>query len=307
MTTANTAQMKMMNWGDDLRLPTFTDPAEFTPIVDEVEEFRSLSIPFQSKHLPSLKRNVWFALKRHEDRIRSGILCIWPARKCCVFVLGRRVAHLRLRVDPQLLASGVGKTVFAASLYPSARKMVIEDTLVWKGRNLEYESFSKRWVIGKQCVEQCIVPDAQAIGGMELEMGKWAPLATVQSDGSWDLVADDSRTRLFWKGTDAKHTAPPVPAPAPVPMNVAIQETNTPKPIVALAKREAGPDQWSLSSSDGVSLGRALIRTMSVSSSMNAVGDNTHAEVAWNADFNKWEILSVHSGPASAASFFTKA
>ena len=103
----------------------------------------------------------------------------------------------------------------------------------------------------------------------------------------------------------------PAPAPAPttkvVPTNVVIQEKEKEKkPIVARAKRESGPDQWSLSSSDGVSLGRALIRKMNVSSAMNASGTNAHAEVAWNTDFNKWEILSVHSGPASASSFFTK-
>jgi hypothetical protein len=316
---ANTAQIKVLNWGDDLRLPTFTEASEFMPIVTQLEEYRSPSMPFQSKHLPSLKRNVWFALKRPDDHSRSGLLCIWPLKKACIFVLGKRVALLRLRIDSQLLANGVGLSLFVATLSPTSRRIWIEDTLVWKGKRLEHESFSQRLNIAKQLIDTYIIPEPQLISGIELELGKWSCLSSVQSDGSWDLISDDSHSRLYWRAAESKYSTSDVHS-APTPKlnipddsssksisNSISKQIETSPPtlvLVANANRESGPDQWSLSSSDGVSLGRALIRKMNISSSMNSSGQHTAAEVSWNADFNKWEILSVHNGPASLSSFF---
>jgi hypothetical protein len=315
---ANTAQLKMLNWGDDLRLPTFTDPVEFTSIVQQLEEYRSPSIPLQSKHLPSLKRNVWFAMKRPEDSPRPGLLCFWPLKKCCIFVQGKRVALLRLRVDPHLLMDDAGLSLFVATLSPSSRHLWIEDTITWKGRNLSTETFMKRWSIAKQCVDNCIIQDSKLIGGIQIELSAWGPLSSIQPDGSWDLITDDSRTRLYWKGTShhkkyCTEKSPEVPIEKPVPTSEkqteVITRINPPtlivqEALVAAAKRESGPDQWSLFSSDGVSLGRSLIRKMSISSSLNNSGQHTFVQVSWNSDFKKWEIVSVHSGPASSSSFF---
>jgi hypothetical protein len=327
---ANTAQLKMLNWGDDLRLPTFTDSAEFMPIVQQLEEYRSPSIPLQSKHLPSLKRNVWFAMKRPEDSSRPGLLCFWPLKKCCIYVQGKRVALMRLRVDPHLLMDNAGLSLFVATLSPSSRNLWIEDTLMWKGRRFHTESFKKRWSIAKQCVDNCIIPDSKLNSGIQIELCTWGPLSSIKSDGSWDLISDDSRTRLYWKGTPQhkKHCTgsqkeipieksadstdilsidPPAVLSAEKPdiithinpPTIVVQDV-----LVAAANRESGPDQWSLSSSDGVSLGRGLIRKMVISSSLNKSGQHTFVQVSWNSEFNKWEINSIHSGPASASSFF---
>ena len=311
----------MLNWGDDLRLPTFTDPTEIEPILTQLNEHKISSIPFQSKHLPSLKRNVWFVLKRPDDAHRPGMLCIWPLKKCCIFVLGKRVALLRLRIDPHLLAEGTGISVFVATLSHTTRRLLIEDTLVWKGRVLEHETFTKRWECSKQWVDHCVIPDSRLMNGIEVELANWRSLVSLQSDGSWDLIADDSRTRMYWKGSvlhplnqvsasSTKLSQPernietkPTPEPKfitkPQP-NLIVQDT-----IVAAAKRESGPDQWSLSSSDGTSLGRALIRKMKISSLMNNAGPSVFVEVSWTTGFNKWEITAIHSGPASPSSFFT--
>lgn len=296
----HTAQLKMLNWGDDLRLPTFVEPTEFQPIIEQLEEYRAPSIPFQSKHLPSLKRNVWFALKRPEDRSRAGLLCVWPLKKACIFVLGKKVALLHLRVDEQLLSDGVGISLFVATLSPASRRLWVEDALVWKGRHLDHESFTTRWGFAKQLVDSYLLPDSQRIGGIEIETAKWGALSSMQPDGSWDLLADDSRSRIFWKAS--------LPVTATATATATVPKNETARILVVSAKRESGPDQWSLTTSDEVSLGRALIRKMTISSAMNAAtkssGPHTYAEVSWNADFKKWEILSIHSGPASPSSFF---
>ena len=306
---ANTAQLKMLSWGDDLRLPTFTDPEESASIVSQLNEYRSPSIPFQSKHLPSLKRNVWYALKRPDDRSRSGLLCVWPIKKCCIFVLGKKVAVIRLRVDSQLMCGGI--TLFVATLSPSSRKLWIEDTLSWKGQTLEHEPFSKRWSIAKQWIDNYVIPDSNLISGIELDIGKWGPLSTIQPDGSWDLMADDSRTRLYWRDLPSQteqhiESVHPIEKKCPAD-KVMVDKISVEKaPVVAVAKRilGAGPDQWSLLSSDGISIGKALIRKMNVSALLRESSEPPCVEVSWNTDFNKWEIVSIHSGPASKSSFF---
>ena len=109
---------KLQNWGDDLRLPSLTNPADTAPLLAQLEQYRKISLPLQSKNLPALKRNVWFALRRPSDKSRTGLIVIWPERSCCVFLAangvghrrdaaatgGSRLALLRLRLDPQLLA-----------------------------------------------------------------------------------------------------------------------------------------------------------------------------------------------------------
>lgn len=78
-------------------------------------------------------------------------------------------------------------------------------------------------------------------------------------------------------------------------------------PLIAVGtKGLGGPDQWILTSADGVPLGPALIRKMQVSTALREATTNVlRLEVGWNADFGKWEVRSVASvGTASHSSRF---
>jgi hypothetical protein len=78
-------------------------------------------------------------------------------------------------------------------------------------------------------------------------------------------------------------------------------------PLVAIATRSSGPDQWTLTSAEGVSLGRALIRTLAVSSALrSAKTDTVRLEVEWNGVFKKWEGRAIAAAgmAASHSSFF---
>lgn len=302
-------------WADTLRLPCFiTSPVA---LLAEISTIRQSPIPFQSKHLPALKRDIWYALKRPNDRSRMGALCIWPAQKCCVYVSGDqvpRVALLRLRVDPQFMADGVGMTVFAATLSAGSRRLWLEDVLMWKGRNVwAEEPFKARWNLAAQWLEHYCILDERLLGGLELALGRWCALIDVKPEGVWILQSDEAARRgLLWiANTRTSSDSSPV-------INTPMFSTHSPRPIftaptlevgalVAQASRESGPDQWALSAANGVSLGRALIRRLEVSALLRSAGSSTcFVEVEWNSVFKKWEIrgIATTGSVASNASAF---
>jgi hypothetical protein len=322
--------LRQQNWGDDLRLPTAMETAEFADLFAAVDPIRKPSVPFQSKHLTALKRNTWYVLKRPADRSRSGLLCIWPARSACVYIgsggggpaAKPRVAIMRLRIDPQFFGADTGLTVFAATLSAGARKLWIEDVLAWKGRNVwAEETFSARWLLATQWLEHYCIAEPRLLGGLDVEVAPWAPLDSVTPEGVWELQGDQNggQRRLLWianhgpsdsaGGSDSplKRSAAPKPAPEPAP--AVITHVHDGGPLTAVATRDTtGPDQWALASSDGVSLGRALIRKLRISSELREIkGPSTRVHVVWVAQFNKWEIVGHSEAHASHSSFFEAA
>jgi hypothetical protein len=306
--------IKVQTWAENLRLPCFMNAAETAPLLAAMEQYRGKpSIPFQSKHLHALKRNTWFVLRRPADKSRTGLVIVWPEHKCCVFVSGEaptakrptpRVALLRVRLDPQFLAPGAGLTVFAATLSATARKLWLEDTLIWKGRLVfGEETFRKRVQMATQWMEHYCMLDARLMDDLEISIAAWSPLDSVVPEGVWEFQSDDEGSRrLLWIANHAE--AIPEMSPLVPPKTPTMPKLDG-GPLIAVATRESGPDQWALASSDGVALGRALIRTMDVSHALRSVKSGTvRVEVTWNATFSKWEVKSVTFSSASHSGEF---
>lgn len=300
--------IKVQTWGDDLRLPCFLSP---TGLLTDLEPLRRPSLPFQSKHIPALKRNTWFVMKR--STVRSGLVVVWPAMKCCVYISGDaptqkrpepRVALLRIRIDPQFLSDDVGLTVFSATLSSATRRLVLDDTLLWKGRRIfETETFSKRWNRAVQWVEHYCLLDPRLMGGLEIEMARWEPLDSLRPEKSWELQPDEvGRKRLLWIANYSSQESETEKVPQTVASfapSAPVLETG---PLVAKATRDSGPEQWLLEAGDGKSLGKALIRTLAVSSVLrSAKTDGLRVEVSWNRGFQKWEILGLSDSLVTVA------
>lgn len=311
---SNTLSIRMQTWSDDLRLPCITDTSSIA--ISSLYELHGPPIPFQSKHLPALKRNTWFALKRPRDKSRTGLLCIVPELQACIYISGDqatrkpgpRVALLRLRLDPMFLAAGNGPTVFAATLSASARRLWIEDVLQWKGRDMHDESFQERWKLVTQWIEHYCLMDSRLVGGVEIEAAPWQPLNTIQPDGIWELQCDDpGRRRLLWiantdddyagsaaAGSGSSGSSGSGSSATGSGATVSVPYLDNTVPPTVVAKRESGPDQWSLTKSDGTDLGRALIRKLEISSALRSLkGASVQVEIAWVEDFGKWEIRSL--------------
>jgi hypothetical protein len=119
--------------------------------------------------------------------------------------------------------------------------------------------------------------------------------------GVWELQPEGAgRKRMLWMENRGSPVLSSMPPPEPT---VAAPVLDLAGPLVAVATREAGPEQWSLASADGSALGRALIRTLAVSSELRS-SKVARVEVAWASEFKKWEVLAVSQGLASHSSFF---
>jgi hypothetical protein len=216
------------------------------------------------------------------------------------------MALLRLRIDPQFLASGAGPTIFAATLSAAARRLWIEDVLQWKGRPVE-EPFSQRMKLVAQWLEHYCILDPRLLDGLEVEMATWSALSALEPDGTWELQSDEEGARrLMWVANHADPLLDVSPSLRPI-AGPAIPKLED-GPLVAVATRESGPDQWALASADGVLLGRALIRRLETSAALREVkGSTQRVEIRWTAAFNKWEIIGLtqmhaaHSGAIEAA------
>lgn len=314
--------MRNQNWGDNLRLPTFVNSSagDVAALLKALDPVRRPPIPFQSKHLPALKRSLWYALQRPVDRARTGLLCLWPAHKCCVYVSGdnptnrhptSRVAVLRFRVDPQFYADGVGLTVFAATLSAGMRRLAVEDVLLWKGRPVAFtDTFGGRWSLAAQWIEHFCIVDRHLVDGLDLVLARWKALEAVKPEGVWIFQSDETDRRpLIWsadrgnssgvRGENQQNEVPESPGPRVMAPHLDITEgppVNSGDNNNATAIREigAGPDQWRLVGADGADLGRALIRKLEVSSALRELdGDRVRVEVSWNDGFGKWEVKGV--------------
>jgi len=274
-------------WADTLRLPCL-ELQESIKLLKDLSPPR-IPIPFQSKHLQALKRNIWFALKRPQDRSKTGFLCILPNLEATVFVSGeqpskrypeRRVALMNCKVDPQFFAGG--PTVMEATLSAQDRRLTIEDVCQWKGKIVNDDPFLSRWGLAKQWIDHYCIPGPELI----FELAQWVPLTSVRPNGVWELIDCAGRNRLKWI------------CKSPEPVEILPQEATITKvePLVALATKSVGPDQWDLTSSDGIVLGRGLIRTLEISSLLRSHTQPCKVEVSWVPSFKKWEIIGLSTG-----------
>jgi hypothetical protein len=141
------------------------------------------------------------------------------------------------------------------------------------------------------------------MGGLEIEMARWEPLDRLRPEKSWELQPDEvGRKRLLWVAnySSQEDTTEKVPQTiASFAPSAPVLETG---PLVAKAIRDSGPEQWLLEAGDGTSLGKALIRTLAVSSVLrSAKTDGLHVEVSWNRGFQKWEILGLSDSLVTVA------
>jgi len=206
------------------------------------------------------------------------------------------------------MSASAGLTVFAATLSGVARSLMIEDTLVWKGRYVcREEPFSKRWSMCIQWIEHYCIVEPHLLSSLQVEMAPWSPLACVKPDGVWELQVDEAnKQRFLWIASQVE-TEAPIQVP-PVPEIAVAPTLEIAGPLIAMASRDIGPEQWTLSSSDGVALGRALIRTLSISERLRSLKTKSvRVEVAWVPAFTKWEIKDLSEALITHSTIFEAA
>jgi hypothetical protein len=251
-----------------------------------------------------------------------------------------RTAILRMRHSPLVYNSG--GAIFAATLAISDSTLWLEDVLMAEGRNIWNDhTFSKRWQKLKSWFVQDWSEDLTLQRGLSIKPRQIVALDAFKSEPGdvWEFIPEDAQRRRFiWKDRrlntvvlssypqkpqpkkEPLHRGPrPVveekPAVAAEPVKVGILDTYFPSlpsandgSLIAVAKKDlSGPDVYALYSSDGKSLGIAVIRKMMISLEMRKHTADIRVRVVWNSSFDRWEIVDVNvSAAASASTAFKK-
>lgn len=236
-----------------------------------------------------------------------------------------KVFILRMRHSPSIYSEG--GAVFAATLHLSDSILWLEDVLVWEGQSIwKTHTFSKRWQILKSWFENDWTEDPNLQRGLIIKPRQPLPLSSFLSEPGdvWDFIPEDAgRRKLMWKDkrlmpvTISSYPQKEVKRPARQKHEPKVEEPVKPSPVIqvgildsyfpslpqendgsliAMAKKETGPDVYSLYSAEGTSLGLAVIRKMALSLAMrtHCKETPTRVRVEWCTAFDRWEILDVN-------------
>jgi hypothetical protein len=224
--------------------------------------------------------------------ILSGFLVIHPELQYVVYLppAASKLQPQRFytRINPRILEHGL-----IASAYLYNKQFVIEDLLAIDGNILWSRSFSERWKLLKQFLENELRHDPFLQGGYTLTSTSYMPLGSLvepSDDKVVEFVASASggQKRMIWipvRGGASTQATPPA-------ANNSVKNAH-------VAKREAGmgPDVYTVYDGE-TKLGIALVRTLLASRGLRLAFAASDAETIrvntqFNKQFDKWEILDV--------------
>jgi hypothetical protein len=205
----------------------------------------------------------------------------------------QRVFVLRMRVDPAVWETeGI---VFAATLVPSEKVIIVEDILMYKGFASFFKAgFSKRWESTQKSLQEDVWADEDLMGGLKVRLRTIKPLAEAAELGVSEIIPEEAgRRRYLWIGRAQEDLVAP---PIVVPASVTVAEPQ-PKDDIAIATKGAFPDQYFLSRSDGTKMGMAIVQDPGVSKEMRVKSKNNpqfRVHIKEAAEFaGSYEILSI--------------
>ena len=304
-------QTRLIPVANGLRLPVLTELEDTHKVYDWLASWslgpRDTTWRFNNPLLPQnvadIGKGTWYSSLRPGDSSRSGYLCVCPRLKAVVYAeqdkgagsksKWPRVFFLRMRVDPAVYETeGI---VFAATLVPSEKAIIVEDMLMYKGFPSFYkQGFSQRWLKTQESLQEDVFADEDLMGGLKVRLRVVEPLAELQSLGVSEIIPEEAgRRRYLWIGRAQDSTEPKqVSIPLFVPDELPQVVDNT-----AIATKGAFPDQYFLTRVSGEKMGMAIVQDPGVSKEMRIktkTNPQFKVRVKESAEFaGSWEILSI--------------
>jgi hypothetical protein len=302
-------QTRVIPVSNGLRLPVLTEQEDTHKVYDWLASWSlgprdttwRFNNPLQDANVDDLKKGTWYSSLRPGDSSRSGFLCVCPRLKVVVYAeqdkpsqgksRWQRVFVLQMRVDPAVWdTDGI---VFAATLVPSEKAIIVEDLLMYKGFASFYKAgFSKRWESTQKTLQEDVWADEDLLGGLKVRLRSIKPLAELQALGVSEIIPEEAgRRRYLWIGR-AQEDVPVTVQPQPQPQVVEEQPDTT-----AIATKGAFPDQYFLTRLDGTKMGMAIVQDPGVSKEMrlkSKINPQFRVHIKEAAEFaGSYEILSI--------------
>ena len=299
-------QTRVIPVSNGLRLPVLTEQEDTHKVYDWLASWSlgprdttwRFNNPLQDANVDDLKKGTWYSALRPGDSSRSGFLCVCPRLKAVVYAeqdkpsqgksRWQRVFVLQMRVDPAVWdTDGI---VFAATLVPSEKAIIVEDLLMYKGFASFYKAgFSKRWESTQKVLQEDVWADEDLLGGLKVRLRSIKPLAELQALGVSEIIPEEAgRRRYLWIGR-AQEDVPVTVQPQPQ----VIEE----QPDTAIATKGAFPDQYFLTRLDGTKMGMAIVQDPGVSKEMrlkSKINPQFRVHIKEAAEFaGSYEILSI--------------
>jgi len=303
-------QTRVIPVSNGLRLPVLTEPGDSHTLYDWLASWSlgprdttwRFNNPLQDANVADIGKGTWYSSLRPGDSSRSGFLCVCPCLKAVVYAeqdkptagksKWQRVFVLRMRVDPAIYeTAGI---VFAATLVPSEKAIIVEDMLMYKGFASFFKAgFSRRWESTQKSLQEDVWADEDLMGGLKVRLRAIKPLAETAELGVSEIIPEEAgRRRYLWIGR-AQEAAPSVVVAS---TSVTVAEP-PPKDDTAIATKGAFPDQYFLSRIDGTKMGMAIVQDPGVSKEMRVKSKNNpqfRVHIKEAAEFaGSYEILSI--------------
>ncbi len=304
-------QTRVIPVSNGLRLPVLTEQGDTQNVYDWLASWSlgprdttwRFNNPLQDANVADIGKGTWYSSLRPGDSSRSGFLCVCPRLKAVVYAeqdkptagksKWQRVFVLRMRVDPAIYETeGI---VFAATLVPSEKAIIVEDMLMYKGFASFYKAgFSKRWETTQKSLQEDVWADEDLMGGLKIRLRTIVPLAEAAELGISEIIPEEAgRRRYLWIG---RAQEAPVAVVSPASITVA-EPVPQPQDDVAIATKGAFPDQYFLSRIDGTKMGMAIVQDPGVSKEMRVKSKNNpqfRVHIKEAAEFaGSYEILSI--------------
>jgi len=314
-------QTRLIPVSNGLRLPVLTELEDTHNVYDWLASWSlgprdttwRFNNPLQDANVADISVGKWYSSLRPGDSSRSGFLCVCPRLKAVVYAeqdkptsgksRWQRVFVLRMRVDPAIYETdGI---VFAATLVPSEKAIIVEDMLMYKGFPSFFKAgFSQRWEATQKALQEDVFADEDLMGGLRLRLRDIKPLAELQALGISELIPEEAgRRRYLWIGRAQMEEAVSLSMQKTPSRSMFIDDTNEVKEVVkvedpvAIATKGAFPDQYFLTKADGSKMGMALVQDPGVSKEMRIktkTNPQFKVRVKESAEFpGSYEILSI--------------
>jgi hypothetical protein len=235
----------------------------------------------------------------HEQKFEPGYILVMKGQP--VVFLQHRLQFgftLRLRLHSSLYQN---QAIFIGTLDTLQSSLCLEDVLLYEGKSLIQEPFSKRFETLQTFYETAFVQDMR-LSNLMVSIAELHPLSSLKTlmDShqyySLDFVPEQpNRRRLFietrreGRPPQQHEVSKPKPVANPVPVS---KEDRT----VAIAYKIKGmPDTYELKDETGTVLGKGAVQTAEVSQLLRQTiqAEGKKVNVQWYEEFQRYKILGL--------------